>query len=85
MAKPKTTKVTVAVYLEVEIRDSLLKSVLTDEWRDHMYNFHTPGQVAEHLAFNYVKNRIERVTELDGFADRNDNEVTITVGDIEER
>lgn len=54
--------------VEVEVEQALLDSVLTDEWRSQMYNFHTPEQVAGHLAFNFIQGT--ELTSIDGYADQ---------------
>jgi len=46
-----------------------------DDWRKHFYgSIKTPADLAEHLAYNYVANGIEKLSELDGFADKKDSQ-----------
>lgn len=81
MSKPKTTKITVAIYVEVEMRDSFIKSILTEKWQKHFYMLHTPADLAEHLAFNLVKGG--DVSSLDGFADQDDKHVNVKIDSVE--
>jgi len=70
---------TVTLTARIAIEESVFPAVLTDEWRKHFYPFHTPEDVAQHLALNLVQGRLMR--ELDGFADQPEDDVV--VGDIE--
>lgn len=53
----------------IDINESILAEVLTDTWRTQFYPLHTPTDVAEHLAYNFLCNGAS-LTQLDGFADR---------------
>lgn len=70
-------EVEVAQVVIVEFDDTLRpEGIMPDEeWRAQMYNIQTPAELAEHLAYNYVANGIDRLSMLDGFADRQDDEV----------
>src|SRR4051812_26320465 len=65
--------VTVSKNVTVEFDASIMPD---DEWRSHFYNsIHTPANLAEHLAYNYVANDIDKLSSLDGFADKKDSQV----------
>ncbi len=64
----KFRRFAVSISLEIDVDESLLTSVLTDEWRGKFYNFTSAGEVAEHLAFNLLGGH--DVNQLDGFADQ---------------
>ncbi len=61
-------KVVKVVTVEVSVDQRVLDDVLTDEWRSSFYKLYTPGDVAEHLAFNFMQGRDLHM--LDGFADQ---------------
>jgi hypothetical protein len=56
------------IYVEIEIDESLLTDVLTDEWQKNFYRLITAADVAGHLAYNLIQDR--RLSSLDGFADQ---------------
>lgn len=71
--KAKAAKVKPRVFscrfiVTVEVSQKLLDDVLTDEWRSHYYNLHTPEDVAAHLAYNFMRD--VPLSLLDGFADQ---------------
>lgn len=65
--KKRTFRVRMMVDVEVEIDQAVL-DVVDDEWRSEFYDFSTPGDVAQHFAFNHLVNRVSSVRILDGFA-----------------
>lgn len=71
--------VTWQVSVEVVVDDAVVDGVLTDEWRQQFYQLHTPEDVAHHIAYNLVRG--SRLHSLDGFADRSDDEATVTSED----
>lgn len=62
-------KVVFNVSVDIEISDKLLRSVLTPEFRASHYNFLVPEDVAEHIAYNFSRNRAS-LLNMDGFADQ---------------
>lgn len=47
-----------------------------DEWREQMYgHIHTAEDLARFFAYNYAVNSVDRISRIDGFADRLDSEV----------
>ena len=71
MSKKHRFRVTVSRMVEIEFNASIMPD---DEWRKHFYSsIQTPQDLAEHLAFNYVVNGVEKLTDLDGFADQKDS------------
>ena len=66
-----TKMVEVTTLVGVTFDDSLLPD---DEWRSMFYDIKTPNDLAKHLAYNYARNNA-RLSQLDGFADRDDKEV----------
>ncbi len=71
----KIRRFAVSINLDIDVDESLLTSVLTDEWRGKFYNFTSAGEVAEHLAFNLLGGH--DVNQLDGFADQPNDAVEI--------
>jgi hypothetical protein len=68
--------VTVSRTIEVEFNASIIPD---DDWRRHFYrSIRTPADVAEHLAYNYVANGVERLSQLDGWANEKDSLVKFT-------
>lgn len=66
MSKKHKFRVTVSKTVVVEFNTSVM---VDDEWRRHFYaSIRTPGNLAEHIGFNYVANGINKISELDGFA-----------------
>jgi len=56
---------------DIELDDIVINSV-DDSWRRTFYDFSTPQQIAEHIAFNMVVNDLE-LSDIDGFADLSNN------------
>jgi hypothetical protein len=77
-APPKRTsfKIIFNVEATVELAEDMLAGVLTNEWRSQFYRLMNSYDVAEHIAFNFVKNRAE-LKYLDGFADRSENDAVL--------
>ena len=72
----QTIRVQVVTTVDVTLDNSLMP---TEEWRSHFYPLFTLAHVAEHIAFNYVKNGIEQLSRLDGYADRDDSLAVVKV------
>ena len=49
-----------------------------DEWRAGLYNLQTEEDVLGHLAYNCLLNGVERVNQLDGWADLPDAAATMS-------
>jgi hypothetical protein len=65
----------------IEIDDSVIAAV-DDEWRSQFYWLTTPEQVAEHVAFNMIKNGIQ-ISQMDGFADQNNSSVRMSRDELD--
>ena len=50
----------------IEIDDDVINNV-DDSWREMFYDFTTPQQIAEHIAFNMIVNDLT-LSQIDGFA-----------------
>lgn len=62
--------------------DSILALSQDADWVSSFYSLDTPELIAEHLAWNCgLQNR--DLSQLDGFADREDADVTARVVDVE--
>ncbi len=72
----KRRRFVVSISLEIDVDESLLASVLTDEWRGRFYDLQSSADVAEHLAFNLLCG-CGSVGKLDGFADQPDDAAEI--------
>jgi hypothetical protein len=61
------------IYFEgvIEIDDAVINNV-DDSWRKMFYDFTTPQQIAEHIAFNLIVNDAT-LSQLDGFANLSDD------------
>lgn len=71
----------VELYCKVEIDDEVIAAV-DDDWRKHLYPLHTPEEIAQHVAFNLLVNGA-RLTQLDGWADKDDSMATVLRNTIE--
>lgn len=69
------------VTAEIEIADAVVDGVLNDEWRATFYPLHTREDVVEHIARNALRGN--RLSILDGFADRSDDEAKLTAEEWE--
>jgi hypothetical protein len=65
----------------IEIDSEVIRAVSKD-WRKRFYELETPGEIAEHLAFNMLVNG-RKLSQLDGFADLPNDAATIPADDIE--
>jgi hypothetical protein len=72
---PKFTS-TFTVTVETEISQDLLDAVAKPEWQRDLYKLPTPQAVADHLAYNFVRNRAS-LPLLDGFADRDERDASM--------
>lgn len=76
MSKKYKFHVTVSCRVEVEFNASIMPD---DDWRKQFYpSIRRPQDLAEHFAYNAVANGITNLSQLDGFADRNDRLMKIT-------
>jgi hypothetical protein len=69
--------------VEISIKDRDVIERVTgpggDEWRSQLYNLRTEDDVLNHLAYNAVAGNVERVNQLDGWADLPDDAATMQV------
>ncbi len=65
----------------IELDDQVI-DVVDDEWRSSLYNLHTPEEIAEHIAYNFIFN-IDRLSSLDGWADQPDSNARLIGGDAD--
>jgi len=83
VAELKKRMVTLEACVEIAIRDPDVIERVTgpggDEWRAQLYNLRTEDDVLDHLAYNAVANNVERVNQLDGWADLPDDAATMEV------
>lgn len=68
-------KFSVALTCDIEIDDDVIAAV-DGEWRSRFYQLDTPEEVAAHIAFNILLHGA-RLSQLDGFADKKDEAVTL--------
>ena len=61
----------------IEIDDAVINNV-DDSWRKMFYDFTTPQQIAEHIAFNMIVNDAT-LSQLDGFANLSDDMAVLDV------
>ena len=59
----------------IELADEVI-DVVDDEWRDCLYYLITPDQIAEHIAYNLIVNRIP-LSMMDGWADQPDTNAKV--------
>ncbi len=71
--------VSVDQVLVIEFDDTEMPEgiVPNDEWRSQMYKIHSPLELAEFFGYNILVNGVDRLTRIDGFADRRDDELTV--------
>ena len=55
----------------IEIDQELI-DVVDDDWRNHLYNLHTPEEIAEHIGYNLIVNNIN-LSQMDGWADKDNS------------
>ena len=60
---------------KIEIDDIVIDAV-DDSWRKTFYNFTTPQQIADHIAFNMIVNDL-KLSDIDGFANLSDDLVSL--------
>ena len=70
MAKKKFI-VTFNVTAEIELDEQVI-SVVDDEWRSQLYPLYNNSDIAEHIAYNMIKNDAH-LSQLDGWADQPDS------------
>lgn len=71
-------EVTITTVVKIAITDDILALHQNADWVSAFYSLDTPEKVAEHLAWNCgLHNRY--LSELDGFADRSEDDVTARV------
>lgn len=59
------------VTAEIELDEQVI-SVVDDEWRSALYPLNDDEDIAEHIAYNFVRNNA-RLSQLDGWADQPDS------------
>ena len=59
----------------IELDNKVIANV-DDSWRTMFYDFNTPQQVAEHIAFNMIVNDL-KLSGIDGFANLPDEMATL--------
>ena len=64
------------------ILDDQVIDAVDDDWRDQLYNLHTPEQIASHIAYNMLANRAE-LSGMDGWADQPSKNAEIVCPDWE--
>jgi hypothetical protein len=69
--------VVITSYVDIDIADEIVDLHKDPEWVDSFYGLRSPKAVAEHLAWNIALNR-RSLSQLDGFADKDDGMVTVT-------
>ena len=71
----KTIKIQFLVTAELEVEADVIDVALTDDWRGTFYHFTNEKDVAHHIAYNLLRNA--SLTQLDGWADRSDDDATL--------
>jgi len=72
-------KITYTKAIIVELANEVIDTV-DDEWRDSLYNLHTPEEIAIMVGLNL--DRGYRLSMLDGWADQPDSNAEILRDDI---
>jgi hypothetical protein len=78
--------VVMTAHVRVTVKDPLVIRRVTeniDGWREHLYDISTGEQVLEMLAYNAVRNGVDRANRLDGWADLASDAATMDVVDAE--
>ena len=65
----------------IELDDQVI-DVVNDEWRSQLYDLHTPEEIAEHIAYNFIFNSA-RLSDLDGWADQPDRNARLWENDVD--
>jgi hypothetical protein len=64
--------------------DNAVIDAVDDSWREMLYSLYTPEDIARHIAYNMVINRLD-LSQLDGWADQpNSNARMIYWPDLDE-
>jgi hypothetical protein len=74
--------VTVTTSATIEIDDAVFKEVLNHEWQRTFYNLKTREEVAAHVGYNLMINRIG-LSIMDGFGLLADDLASIAPGTLE--
>ena len=77
----RTFKIEFSGSATLELDDQVI-DVVDDEWRSGLYNLHTPEEIAEHIAYNFIFNT-DRLSSLDGWADQPDTNARLLSEDID--
>jgi len=59
----------------IELADRVI-DIVDDEWREVLYDLQTPEEIAEHIGYNLIVNRIS-LSMMDGWAGFSDEEARI--------
>ncbi len=79
MSKMSTNYFTVRFHGDVEVRlDDAVIDAVTEEWRGKFYDLHSPEDIAQHIAYNYIANNA-RLSQLDGWADQPNSNAKVIV------
>ena len=52
--------------------DQRVIDAVDDNWREVLYPLHTPADIARHICYNMVENRLS-LSRMDGWADMDDS------------
>lgn len=77
----RTFKIEFSGSATLELDDQVIDAV-DDEWRSYLYNLHTPEEIAEHIAYNFIFNTVG-LSKLDGWADQPDENARLLSEDID--
>lgn len=67
----ETFTVSLEASVEVTFDPEIMMALVDDSWREAFYrSITTPEDVAGHLAYNHLRNGVEDVNRLDGFANQ---------------
>lgn len=88
-AKKRKFLVSIEVEVELEVSDKIVEIARSAEWQRQFYAFTDDKQVASYLAYNFVREGIDDIRKLDGFADRKPEDVVLrgvewSVADVDE-
>lgn len=72
----KKYSITIIGTAEIKIDDSVLKAASTDDWQKQ-HGISGEEDVIEHIAYNMIVNGCE-LSEIDGFADRENEEAILS-------
>lgn len=71
----KLFEISLSGTVTVEIDDQVIEAV-NDDWRATFYKLRTPEEIAGHIAYNLVVNRV-KLSQMDGWADQPDSNVKV--------